>query len=109
MGEKETVSDLEGASVKIPSGSCHVIPSTSNPKATKFFPLWKLKGTHPARTPAVWEVHLEEESTIKEDGTKSKDPNGTEGINEECIVHLEGGSAGGEMLLPLQQPGKFYP
>ena len=54
-----------------------------------FFPLQKLKGTQPARTPAVWVAHLEEESALnKEEGAESKDPNGIKGITEEFIVHL---------------------
>ena len=52
-----------------------------------FFPLWKLKGTQPARTPAVWVVHLEEDGTDKE-GAESEDPDGIEGMTEEFIVHL---------------------
>ena len=63
--------------------------STSKPKAMSFFPLWKLKGTQSARIPAVWVVHLEEESTNKE-GAESEDPDGIEGITEEFIVHFAG-------------------
>ena len=48
--------------------------STSKPKVTSFFPLEKLKGTQPARTPAVWVAHLEEDSANKEEGTESEDP-----------------------------------
>ena len=62
--------------------------SSSKPKAMSFFPLQKLKGTQPARTPAVWVVHLEEDSTDKEEGTKSEDPDGIKGVTEEFIVHL---------------------
>ena len=40
--------------------------SKSKPMTMSFFPLWKLKGTLPARTPAVWVAHLEEGSTGKE-------------------------------------------
>ena len=44
---------------------------------------------HPAyQAPAVWVAHLEEESTNKEEGTESENPNGIKGINEEFIVHL---------------------
>ena len=53
-----------------------------------FFPLQKLKGTQSARTPDVWVVHLEEESTNKEEGTESENPNGIEGITEEFVVFL---------------------
>ena len=62
--------------------------STSKPKAMSFVPLQKLKGTQPCRTPAVWVVHLEEDSTYKEEGAKGEDPNGIEGVTEESIVHL---------------------
>ena len=53
-----------------------------------FFPLWKLKGTQPARTPAVWEAHLEEESADKEEGAESKDLDGIESKTKEFMVHL---------------------
>ena len=33
-------------------------------------------------------AHLEEESTDKEEGTESEDPNGIKGVTEEFIVHL---------------------
>ena len=62
--------------------------STTKPKEINFFPLQKLRGTQPARNPAVWVVHLEEESTNKEEGTVSEDPNGIEGITKEFIVFL---------------------
>ena len=51
-----------------------------------FFPLWKLKGTQPAKVPTVQLAHLEEESTKKEEGTESEDPNGIENVTEEFIV-----------------------
>ena len=35
----------------------------SKPKATSFFPLWKLKGTQPTKIPAIGTVHLEEEGS----------------------------------------------
>ena len=34
------------------------VDSTSKPKVMTFFPLWKLKGTQPTKTPAVWVAHL---------------------------------------------------
>ena len=40
--------------------------NTSKPKLMSFFPIWKLKGTQPTRTPAVWVTHLEEEGADKE-------------------------------------------
>ena len=53
-----------------------------------FFQLWKLKGNQPIKTPAVWVAHLEHDSADKEEGAKSDDPNGIEGMVGECIVHL---------------------
>ena len=86
--------------------------STSKPKAMSFFPLQKLKGTQPARTPAVQVAHLEEDSTDKEEGTKSEDPDGIKGMIKELAVHLaravKEGPSGGEILLPLQQPRAFH-
>ena len=62
--------------------------NTCKPKAMSFFPLQKLKGTQPMKTPVVWVAHLEEESTNKEEGTESEDPSGIEGVTEEFIMHL---------------------
>ena len=62
--------------------------STSKSKVMSFFPLQKLKGTQPTKTPAVWVAHLEEESANKEEGTESEDPNGIKGVTEEFIVCL---------------------
>ena len=43
--------------------------NAAKPKVTSFFPLWKLKGTQPAvKMSAVCLVHLEEESTKKDEG-----------------------------------------
>ena len=42
--------------------------NTSKPKVMSFFPLWKLKGTQPTRTPAVNVAHLEEGHFNKEGG-----------------------------------------
>ena len=78
--------------------------STSKPKAMSFFSLQKLTGTQPAKTPAVWVTHMEKESTDKEGGAGSEDPNGIEGmtgIHSTPCQSSEGCSAGGEMLLPL--------
>ena len=50
--------------------------NTSKPKVMSFFPLQKLKGTQPTRTPAVHVPHLEEEGSNKEGGAESEDPNG---------------------------------
>ena len=54
----------------------------NKPKAMSFFPLQKSKGNQPVKTPTVWVVHLEHDSA------ESDDPNGTEGMMEEFIVHL---------------------
>ena len=62
--------------------------NTSKPKVMSFFPLQKLKGTQPTKTPALCVAHLEEEGSDKEGGAESKDPNGIEGVTEEFIVHL---------------------
>ena len=61
---------------------------TSKPTVTSFFPLQKLKGTQPTKTPAVRAVHLEEEGSEEEVGTESKDPDGIKGMTEEFIVCL---------------------
>ena len=60
----------------------------TKPKVMSFFPLWKLKGTQLVKAPAIWVAHMEEISTDKEEGAKSDDPNGIEGVTEEFIVHL---------------------
>ena len=56
--------------------------NTSKPEAMSFFPLQKLKGTQPTKTPAVHVAHLEEEGSDKEGGAESEDPNGIEGVTE---------------------------
>ena len=56
--------------------------NTSKPKAMSFFPLQKLKGTQPTKTPAVCEAHLEEEDSNREGGTESEDPDGIEGVTD---------------------------
>ena len=61
---------------------------TNKPKAMSFFPLQKLKGTKPIKTPAKRAVHLEEEGSDEEAGTKSEDPDRIDGVTEEFIVHL---------------------
>ena len=64
------------------------VASTSKPKVMCFFPIWKLKGSQPIKTPAMWVAHLEEAGTNKEEGVESEDPNGIKGITEEFIVCL---------------------
>ena len=77
--------------------------STSKPKVI----------SQSTNTPAVQVAHLEEERTDKGEGTESEDPDGIKAVTEEFIVHLaravKDDSAGGEMLLPLQQPRALYP
>ena len=53
-----------------------------------FFPLRKLKGNQPTKTPEVQLAHLEEETPDDEEGTDSKDPDGLDGMTEEFMVHL---------------------
>ena len=62
--------------------------NTAKPKVMSFSPLWKLKGTQPAKVLAVWLAHLEEESSKKKEGAESEDPNGIEGVMNKFIVHL---------------------
>ena len=62
--------------------------STSKPKATSFFPLRKLKGTQPIKTPAVLLAHLEEKVTNKEENAESEDPDGINVMTKEFIVCL---------------------
>ena len=56
-----------------------------------FFPLQKLKGTQPTKSPAVRTVHLEEEGSEEEVGTKSEDPDRIKSVTEEFIVCLVSG------------------
>ena len=81
------VREAEKEEVMEPSHS-QTADSTSKPKTMSFFPLWKLKGSQPVKTPAVWVVHLEEESTNNEEGAENEDPSGIEGVTEKFIVHL---------------------
>ena len=60
----------------------------NKPKVMSFFPLWKLKGNQPVKTPAVWMAHLEQDSADKEESAKSDKPNRIEGVMEEFIVCL---------------------
>ena len=82
-----TVREAEKEEAIEPSHS-QTVNNTTKPKAMSFFPLWKLKGTQPAKVPTVQLAHLEEESAKKEEGTESEDPNGIEGVTEEFIVCL---------------------
>ena len=60
----------------------------TKPKVMSFFSLWKLKGTQPVKTPAVWMAHLEEDSADKEESAESDNPDRIKGVTEEFIVHL---------------------
>ena len=66
----------------------HTADSLAKLKVMSFFPLRKLKGTQPTKTPVVWLAHLEEEATDEEEGTDSKDPDGLGGMTEEFMVCL---------------------
>ena len=66
----------------------HTVDSTGKPKAMSFFPLRKLKGIQPTKTPAVQLAHLEEEAADDEEGAESKDPDGLDGMTEEFVVCL---------------------
>ena len=65
------------------------IDSTVKPKTTSFFPLQKLKGSHPVlKMAAVHLAHLEEESTKREEEEEIEDPNGIDRVTEEFMVHV---------------------
>ena len=81
MDYLQAVREAEKEEVMEPSCSQTAI-NASKLKVMSFFPLQKLKGTQPTRTPAVWLAHLEEKSTNKEGGTESEDPDGIEGVTE---------------------------
>ena len=69
--------------------SCgHTADSMGKPKVMSFFPLRKLKGTQPTKTPAVQLAHLEEEATGDEEGAESEDPDGLDGVTEEFMECL---------------------
>ena len=63
--------------------------NTAKPRATSFFPLWKLRRTQPAlKTPMVHLAHLEGETAKKDKEVESKDLNSLDGVTEEFMVHL---------------------
>ena len=83
-----------------------VIDNTTTPKATSFFPLWKLKGNQPvSKMTPVHLAHLEEESPERGEEEEIKDPDSIDGITEEFMVHLawavKGCPCGAEVLPPL--------
>ena len=72
-----------------PNPHSQVIDNTTKPKTTSFFPLQKLKGNQPVSKTAVMHlVHLDEESTKREEGDKSKDPDGIDRVTKEFMVCL---------------------
>ena len=65
------------------------IDNAAKPKATSFFPLQKLKGSQPVSKMATMHlVHLEEESTKRQEGDKTRDPDGINRVTEEFMVCL---------------------
>ena len=66
-----------------------VTDGPSNPRATSFFPLRKLKGSQPfTKKPAVCLAQLEEEGTDDGEDPESDDPDGIKGVTEEFMVRL---------------------
>ena len=62
--------------------------SPSKPRTTSFFPLRKLKGNQPfSKKPAIWLAQLKEDADDGED-PESDDPDGIEGVTEECMIWL---------------------
>ena len=71
--------------------SCNwLTDNETKPKVMGYFPLQKLKGTQPVKTPAVWVAHLKQDVAEKEESAKSDEPNGIEDMTEEFIVCLAG-------------------
>ena len=63
--------------------------NAAKPKTTSFFPLQKLKGNQPVpKMAAMCWVHLEEESTERDEEVESKDPDSIDGVTEEFMVCL---------------------
>ena len=60
----------------------------TKPKVMSFFPLQKMKGIQPIKTPAIWVTHLEQDGVEKQECAKSDDPDWIKGVTEEFIVHL---------------------
>ena len=66
-----------------------MIDGPSKRRTTSFFPLRKLKGSHPfPKKPAVWLVQLEEEDADNGEDPESNDPDGIKGVMEEFMVQL---------------------
>ena len=83
-----------------------------SPKWWVSSPLQKLKGTQPARTPAVWVAHFGRRQFQQGRGCHQWRPwwnwGFDWGIHSVPCPGSGGGSARGEMLLPLQQPRAFH-
>ena len=62
------------------------IDNTAKPKTTSFFPLQKIKGNQPTAVECL--VHLEEESTKRDEEVESKDPDSINRVTEDFMVHL---------------------
>ena len=77
-------------SMELSQNPCsQAIDYTAKPKATSFFPLWKLKGSQPVSKVAILcLVHLEEESAKREEEDETKDLDGIDRVTEEFMVHL---------------------
>ena len=68
-----------------------VIDNTAKPKTTSFFPLWKLKGNQPVPKMAIMcLMHLEEESTKRDEEVESKDPDSIDGLWKSSWCTLQG-------------------
>ena len=66
-----------------------VTDNTAKLKTTSFFPLWKLKGSQlVSKMAPMCLVHLEEESTKRDEEMEIKDPEGIDGVTEEFMVCL---------------------
>ena len=67
----------------------HTLNNTAKPKLTSFFPLQKLKGTQSVvKMATLCLAHVEEESTKRDEGVDSEDPDGIKGVTEEFMVCL---------------------
>ena len=65
------------------------VDNPAKPKTTNFFPLQKLKGNQPvSKMATVCLVHLEEESTERDEVVEIKDPDSINRVTEEFMVHL---------------------
>ena len=89
--------------------------STGKPKLQWAFFLYRTWKAPSLPGPLLYECCTlgRREQSTKKRCTESKDPDSIEGITEEIILCLaramKDALAGGEMLLPLQQPGALYP